>query len=100
MGCQPLAIHRRKPTVGRNTIGLDDKIGNAAEKLGGKGQEATGEATDDESLKAEGQCDQAKGDVKQAGEKIKDVFKKDKGCGPHGPHPLLLFGGGDCRAGD
>jgi uncharacterized protein YjbJ (UPF0337 family) len=58
-------------------MGLDDKIGNAAEKLGGKGKEATGEATGDESLKAEGQADQAKGDLKQAGEKVKDAFKKD-----------------------
>jgi uncharacterized protein YjbJ (UPF0337 family) len=30
-----------------------------------------------ESLKAEGQGDQAKSDVKQAGEKVKDAFKKD-----------------------
>ena len=73
---KPLVI-RREPTVGRNTMGLDDKIGNAAEKLGGKGKEATGEATGDESLKAEGQTDQAKGDLKQAGEKVKDAFKKD-----------------------
>lgn len=65
-----------KPTERRNTMGLDDKIGNAAEKLGGKGKEATGEATGDDSLKAEGQGDQAKADLKQAGEK-KDAFKKD-----------------------
>ena len=58
-------------------MGLDDKIKNAAEKLGGKGKEAVGEATGDESLKAEGQRDQVKGDLKQAGEKIKDAFKKD-----------------------
>ena len=35
-----------------------------------------GEATGNESLEAEGRADQAKGDLKQAGEKIKDVFKK------------------------
>ncbi|GAA3400957.1 MULTISPECIES: CsbD family protein [Micrococcaceae] len=58
-------------------MGLDDKIGNAAEKLGGKGKEAAGEATGDDRLKAEGQGDQAKGDLKQAGEKVKDAFKKD-----------------------
>jgi uncharacterized protein YjbJ (UPF0337 family) len=58
-------------------MGLDDKISNAAQKLGGQGKEAAGNATGDESLKAEGQGDQAKGDLKQAGEKIKDVFKKD-----------------------
>jgi uncharacterized protein YjbJ (UPF0337 family) len=58
-------------------MGLDDKIGNAAEKLGGKGKEAAGEATGDDRLKAEGQTDQAKGDLKQAGEKVKDAFKQD-----------------------
>ncbi|MHA7145337.1 CsbD family protein [Arthrobacter sp. TmT3-37] len=58
-------------------MGLDDKISNAAQKLIGQGKEATGTATGDESLKAEGQSDQAKGDLKQAGEKLKDAFKKD-----------------------
>ena len=58
-------------------MGLDDKIDNAAEKLGGKGKEAAGEATGDSSLKAEGKGDQAKADLKQAGEKVKDAFKKD-----------------------
>jgi uncharacterized protein YjbJ (UPF0337 family) len=57
-------------------MGLDDKIENTAEKLGGKGKEAAGEATGDESLKAEGQGDQAKADLKQAGEKVKDAFKE------------------------
>jgi uncharacterized protein YjbJ (UPF0337 family) len=59
-----------------NIMGLDDKISNATDKLGGKGKEAAGHATGDESLKAEGQGDQAKGDLKQAGEKLKDAFKK------------------------
>ena len=58
-------------------MGIGDKIGNAAEKAGGKGKEAAGNATGDESLKAEGQADQSKGDLKQAGEKVKDAFKKD-----------------------
>lgn len=58
-------------------MGLEDKIDNAAQKLAGKGKEAAGEATDDSSLKAEGQTDQAKSDLKQSGEKIKDALKKD-----------------------
>ncbi len=58
-------------------MGLDDKISNAAEKLGGQGKEAAGDATGDEKLKAEGQGDQAKGNLKQAGEKVKDAFKKN-----------------------
>ncbi len=56
-------------------MGLDDKIENAAEDAKGKVKEATGKATDDESLEAEGKGDQAKSDLKQAGEKVKDAFK-------------------------
>ncbi|WP_224280379.1 CsbD family protein [Nocardioides lacusdianchii] len=56
-------------------MGLDDKIGNKAEELKGKGKEATGKATDDEQLEAEGKGDQAGANLKQAGEKVKDVFK-------------------------
>ncbi|WP_427004545.1 CsbD family protein [Pseudarthrobacter sp. H2] len=58
-------------------MGLDDKIKNTAENIGGKGKEAAGAATGDESLKAEGKGDQVKSDLKQAGEKVKDAFKKD-----------------------
>ena len=56
-------------------MGLDDKIKNATEDLTGKGKEATGKATDNERLEAEGKGDQAKSDIKQAGEKVKDAFK-------------------------
>jgi uncharacterized protein YjbJ (UPF0337 family) len=58
-------------------VGLDDKIDNAAEKMGGKAKEATGAATNDEGLRSEGKMDQAKADLKQAGEKVKDAFRKD-----------------------
>lgn len=56
-------------------MGLDDKIRNAAEDLTGKAKEAHGDATDNESLQAEGQNDQAKASLKQAGENVKDAFK-------------------------
>ncbi len=52
-----------------------DKIGNKAEELKGQAKEHVGGATGDQDLQAEGQNDQAKGNVKQAGEKVKDVFK-------------------------
>ncbi len=52
-----------------------DKFKNKAEELGGKGKEQAGQASGDEQLEAEGQADQSKGNVKQAGEKVKDVFK-------------------------
>ena len=57
-------------------MGLGDKIHNAAEKLHGKGKQAAGEATGNERLRAEGKSRQVNADLKQAGEKIKDAFKK------------------------
>ncbi|MEZ2391874.1 CsbD family protein [bacterium RCC_150] len=58
-------------------MGADDKIQNAGEKLAGKSKEAAGKLTDDEQLEAEGKFDQTKSDLKSAGEKVKDAFKKD-----------------------
>jgi uncharacterized protein YjbJ (UPF0337 family) len=52
-----------------------DKFENATEKLGGQAKEATGKATDNERLEAEGKGDQTKANLKQAGENIKDAFK-------------------------
>jgi uncharacterized protein YjbJ (UPF0337 family) len=57
-------------------MSTQDKAKNAAEKGAGKIKEQLGKATNDESLEAEGQRDQAKGDLKDAGEKVKDAFKK------------------------
>jgi uncharacterized protein YjbJ (UPF0337 family) len=56
-------------------MGIDDKISNASEEAAGKIKEGAGRATDDEQLEAEGKGDQTSANVKQAGEKIKDIFK-------------------------
>jgi uncharacterized protein YjbJ (UPF0337 family) len=56
-------------------MGITDKIEHKAEELKGKVKEHTGDATDNESLEAEGRTDQLKGNVKQAGEDVKDAFK-------------------------
>ena len=56
-------------------MGLDDKLGNAAQDAGGKAKEALGRGADDPDLEAEGKADQASSDLKQAGEKVKDAFK-------------------------
>jgi uncharacterized protein YjbJ (UPF0337 family) len=56
-------------------MATEDKVNNKAEGLGGKAKEAVGGATGDDSLKNQGKKDQAKSDVKQAGEKVKDAFK-------------------------
>ena len=52
-----------------------DKVKNKAQELSGQGKEQVGKATGDEQLEAEGNKDQAAGNLKQAGEKVKDVFK-------------------------
>ena len=57
-------------------MSAEDKAKNTAETAKGKAKEGVGTATGNESLKAEGRTDQARGDLKQAFEKIKDVFKR------------------------
>lgn len=56
-------------------MGMDDKLSNAAEDAKGKAKEAVGNVTDDEELERQGKTDQAKSDLKDAGEKVKDAFK-------------------------
>ena len=56
-------------------MGADDKLKNSAEGGLGKAKEKLGEASGDKDLQAEGKRDKTKADVKQAGEKVKDVFK-------------------------
>jgi len=52
-----------------------DKTSNKIDDTVGKGKEALGKATGDDELKNKGKKDQAKSDMKQAGEKVKDAFK-------------------------
>ena len=53
-------------------MGLDDRISNKAEDLGGRAKEALGAATDDHELKSEGKADQTKAGVKDKVEDAKD----------------------------
>lgn len=53
-----------------------DKAKNKLEELAGKVKEAVGKITGDTSTKNEGKRDQAKSNLKDAGEKVKDAFKK------------------------
>jgi uncharacterized protein YjbJ (UPF0337 family) len=57
-------------------MGTDDKARNQGQNLKGKAKETWGEATDDERLAAEGRADQAKANLKQAGEKLKDAVRR------------------------
>ncbi|QOC93961.1 CsbD family protein [Micromonospora craniellae] len=56
-------------------MGFEDKVNNTTENTTGKVKEGVGRATDNERLEAEGRGDQARANLKQAGEKIKDVFR-------------------------
>jgi uncharacterized protein YjbJ (UPF0337 family) len=53
-----------------------DKAKNSAEQAKGKAKETAGQVTGNDKLRAEGKVDQMKGDLKQAGEKVKDALKK------------------------
>jgi uncharacterized protein YjbJ (UPF0337 family) len=53
-----------------------DKAKNKLEELGGKAKEAIGKVTGDKSTENEGKGDQVESNLKDAGEKIKDAFKK------------------------
>jgi uncharacterized protein YjbJ (UPF0337 family) len=52
-----------------------DKIKNAIEDVEGKAKETLGAVTGDRSTENEGKKDQAKSDLKDAGENVKDAFK-------------------------
>jgi len=56
-------------------MGKKDKAKNLAQKAKGKIKETAGRSTGDSQLEAEGNVDQAKGTIKQAGEKVKDALK-------------------------
>ena len=49
---------------------MEDRKGKAKEKIG--------DATDNESLQAEGVADQASAKMKKAGEEVKDAFTDDR----------------------
>ena len=55
-------------------MGAMDKLNDKAQAAKGDAKEKVGDATDNEQWQAEGKADQAKGDLKQAGEKVKDAF--------------------------
>ncbi len=52
-----------------------DKARNKVQKIGGLAKAAVGRATGNRRLEREGRVDQRSADVKDVGEKIKDVFR-------------------------
>jgi uncharacterized protein YjbJ (UPF0337 family) len=66
-----------------------DKAKNKVQNLVGKAKEAVGKVTGDKSTENEGKGDQAKANLKDAGEKVKDAFKnfvpRHRGTAGDGP---------------
>ncbi|MHA7303712.1 CsbD family protein [Arthrobacter sp. TMN-49] len=59
-------------------MGLNEKIGNSAEKGLGSAKEKAGKVLGNPDLEQEGRLDQASAESKQAGENIKDAAQKLK----------------------
>jgi uncharacterized protein YjbJ (UPF0337 family) len=57
-------------------MGTEDKAANKVKEVKGKVKKNIGKKTGSDDLVAEGQADQVEGNLKQAGEKVKDAFKK------------------------
>jgi uncharacterized protein YjbJ (UPF0337 family) len=55
-------------------MGLMDKFRNKGEAIKGDAKQKVGDATGNEQWQAEGKVDSAKGNLKQAGEKVKDAL--------------------------
>lgn len=53
-------------------MGLDDRIKNSAEQLGGKAKEAFGSMTGNEEAQAEGRAEQVRGEMGNRFEDVKD----------------------------
>jgi uncharacterized protein YjbJ (UPF0337 family) len=57
-------------------MGAENKAANKVTEIKGKMKKKAGLVTDDEGLEADGRAEESKGDLKQAGEKVKDAFRK------------------------
>ncbi len=55
-------------------MGIADKARDKAQAAKGDVKEKVGKATDDRSMEAKGKADKASGNLKQAGEKVKDAL--------------------------
>jgi uncharacterized protein YjbJ (UPF0337 family) len=58
-------------------MGKDDKAHNKVDEIRGNAKEKIGEATGDPALERQGEREQTGANLKQAGEKVKDAFRKD-----------------------
>ncbi len=66
----------RTTTQEGGRVSFGDKMENKAEELKGEAKERYGDATDNESLQAEGAAEQTDAKFSQAGEHVKDAARK------------------------
>ncbi len=57
-------------------MGAEKKASDKVKAAKGKVKKKAGQAVGNPRLEAEGRADQTEGNLKQAGEKVKDAFKK------------------------
>jgi len=57
-------------------MGAEDKTADKVKEIRGRIKKAFGHAVGNPRLEGEGRAEQAEGGLKQAGEKIKDAFRK------------------------
>jgi uncharacterized protein YjbJ (UPF0337 family) len=59
-----------------DTMATTDKAKNSTQQAKGKVKAVVGKVSGNDELQAKGKADQTEGALKQAGEKVKDAFKK------------------------
>ena len=57
-------------------MATEDRAAHKATEVKGDVKENLGKVTGDREMEAEGKGDQAKGNLKQAGDKVREAFKK------------------------
>lgn len=62
--------------INRECVPMNDKAENKADEIKGKVKKNVGKALGNERMEAEGKAKETKGDIKQAGDKVKDVFEE------------------------
>ena len=75
---EAVQARQESPEAGKgidSTMGQIDKAKNKLEEAKGQTKEQAGRALDDPYLEGEGTAEKVAGDLKQAGEKVKDAFK-------------------------
>ncbi len=57
-------------------MSAEDKLNNTKDAVKGATKDVAGRVTGDKDKETEGRADRAVADLKQAGEKVKDAFKR------------------------